>query len=113
MGSFYDDNDDLRFYIERAVDWEPLVRLTEVDLQSPGAPASVAEAVEGYRDILALVGTFAADEIAPHARALDKAHPKLVDGAVVSPPGGGGAGARSARSASTAKYRARLPGKLE
>ena len=31
MGNFYDDNDDLRFYVERGLDWETLVRLTEYD----------------------------------------------------------------------------------
>ena len=86
MPSFYDDNDDLRFYIERAVDWEPLVRLTEVDLKAPGAPASIAEAADTYRQLLELVGTFAAEEIAPHWRALDQAHPKVEAGEVVSPP---------------------------
>lgn len=86
MPSFYDDNDDLRFYVERAVEWEPIVRLTEVDMQSPDGPASVAEAVQTYREILDLVGTFAAEQIAPHWRALDKAHPHVEGGEVISPP---------------------------
>lgn len=86
MPSFYEDNPDLRFYIEQAIAWEPLIRLTEVDLQSPGAPASVAEALEGYRAILELIGRFAAEEVAPHRRSLDKAHPHIVAGEVQSAP---------------------------
>src|SRR5262245_59994638 len=86
MPNFYEDNADLRFYIEKALDWDPLVRLTEVDLQSPGAPASVAEAVGSYRDVLDLIGTFVAEQIAPHWKALDHAHPKVEGGEVPSPP---------------------------
>ena len=29
MENFYDDNDDMRFYVERAIEWTPLVDLTE------------------------------------------------------------------------------------
>lgn len=86
MPSFYDDNDDLRFYLERAVDWEPLVRLTEVDLRAPDAPATVAEAVASYREILDLIGTFAAEQVAPRWRELDAAHPTCAGGAVTDAP---------------------------
>ena len=58
MASFYEDNDDLRFYLERAVDWGPLVRLTEHDRRAEGSPASVEEAVGTYKELLELVGTF-------------------------------------------------------
>ena len=30
MPSFYDDNDDLRWWVERGIDWAPLVWLTEL-----------------------------------------------------------------------------------
>lgn len=85
MANFYEDNDDLRFYVERAVDWEPIVRLTEHDFRSPDGPKSTAEAVATYQDVLGLVGGFVADEIAANWRALDAAHPKLVDGEVKYP----------------------------
>ncbi len=29
MANFYTDNEDLRYYIEKGIDWEPLVALTE------------------------------------------------------------------------------------
>ncbi|MCB9687093.1 MAG: acyl-CoA dehydrogenase family protein [Alphaproteobacteria bacterium] len=86
VGNFYEDNDDLRFYVERAIDWEPIVRLTEHDFRSPDGPKSTAEALETYQDVLALVGGFVADEIGANWRALDAAHPKLVDGEVKYPP---------------------------
>ncbi len=84
--NFYDDNADLRWYVERGVDWDPLVRLTEYEMKAPDAPASVEEAVAGYRDILGLVGGFVGDEVAPRWKELLHAHPRLVDGAVVEAP---------------------------
>ena len=89
MGNFYEDNDDLRFYIERAVDWSPLVDLTEYQLdgrwRAPDAPADLKTATELYQDVLRLVGSYAADEVAPKAPRIDRDHPKLVDGEVVIP----------------------------
>ena len=35
MANFYTDNEDLRWYIERGIDWEPLVRTTEADFRTP------------------------------------------------------------------------------
>jgi alkylation response protein AidB-like acyl-CoA dehydrogenase len=86
MGSFYDDNDDLRWYLERGIDWEPVVRLTEYDWSAADGPEDVAEAVEMYRDILSLIGTVVADEIAPRWRELDQAHSVLKDGEVTTAP---------------------------
>ncbi|MDP2305709.1 MAG: acyl-CoA dehydrogenase family protein [Pseudomonadota bacterium] len=86
MPNFYDDNEDLRWYVERGVDWDPLVRLTEYEMKAPDAPASVEEAVSGYRDILELVGGFVGDEVAPRWKELLHAHPRLVEGEVVEAP---------------------------
>lgn len=86
MGNFYDDNEDLRFYIERALDWEPLVRLTEVEYRKEDGYKSAEEALDVFKDILDLVGKFAADEVAPVGVVADKVHPKIVDGEVVQPP---------------------------
>ena len=41
MGSFYDDNADLRWYLETGIDWEPIVRLTEYDWKAEDAPESL------------------------------------------------------------------------
>ncbi len=86
MANFYDDNADLRWYVDRGVDWELLVRLTEYEMKAPDAPATVAEAVEGYREILGLVGGFVGEEVAPRWKELLRAHPHLVDGDVVEAP---------------------------
>ncbi len=83
MASFYDDNDDLRWYVDRGIDWEPLVRWTEYDWRAEDGFRDAAEALDTYKDMLALVGELAAEQIAPRWRELDHAHPSIVDGAVV------------------------------
>ena len=35
MANFFHDNDDLKFYVEKGIDWEPLVRATEMDYRVP------------------------------------------------------------------------------
>lgn len=77
MKNFYDDNEDLKWYLEKGVDWSPVVLLTEYDLKAPDAPASIEEAVGNYRDILDAVGSHVAELIAPRWAELDAAHPRL------------------------------------
>lgn len=78
MGNFYKDNEDLRWYFEKGLDWESLVAVTERGIAgktSPGASggfSSAAEAVEFYREIADTIGQFVADEIAPHAARIDR-----------------------------------------
>jgi 3-(methylthio)propanoyl-CoA dehydrogenase len=86
MANFYADNDDLRWYVEHGLDWEPLVRWTEYDSKAEGAMATTAESVSFYKDILGLVGQVCAERIAPRWRELDAAHPHLEDGQVVQAP---------------------------
>ena len=31
MANHYEDNDDLRFYVENAIDWAPLLKLMDYD----------------------------------------------------------------------------------
>lgn len=85
MGNFYKDNDDLRFYIEKWIDWEPLVRLTEHDYNYQYGFQSADEAVAFYKDVLEMIGRFVADEIDPHIADMEREGPKLVDGEVVFP----------------------------
>ncbi len=82
MANFFDDNDDLRWYFEQGIDWDPVVRATEWDFRAQDAPASTQEAVGTYRDYLSMIGGFVADEIAPFTLELDSEHPALVDGEV-------------------------------
>ena len=72
MGNFYKDNDDLRWYFEKGLDWDALVRVTEHDFRSPGGPKSTDEAVELYREIASTIGELVADEIAPHVARIDR-----------------------------------------
>ncbi len=82
---FYQDNDDLRFYVEKWIDWEPLYSLTEAEGRAEGAPKSAAEALEFYKETLGLIGGFVAEEIAPHGAQLDREAVDFVDGEAVFP----------------------------
>lgn len=85
MANHYDDNADLRFYVEQAIDWEPLVRLSEYNWQSKEGFSSSEEALEFFTEIFSLIGEFAGNEIAPRWQELDTQPPTLVDGEVVIP----------------------------
>jgi alkylation response protein AidB-like acyl-CoA dehydrogenase len=86
MSNFYKDNDDLRFYMEKYIDWESIVRLTEVDYRQADGYDNAEDAVEAYREVMELVGEFAGEEIAPLWEVLDREKPKLVDGEVKFAP---------------------------
>ena len=85
MANFYDDNDDLQYYYKDGLDWAALTGVLEGDFKDPEGPKSHAEAMESYRDTLALVGSFIGDQIAPHVAKIDKAGLELVDGEVKQP----------------------------
>ena len=86
MGNFFTDNEDLQFYVDRGLDWEPLVRLLENDFKDPDGFANAEDAVAFYRDVFEMIGRFVADEIAPHVAQIERNPPRLVDGEVVFPP---------------------------
>ena len=85
MANYLTDNDDLQWYLKHGIEWEPIVRLLEVNFSDPEGPKNVAEAVESYRDILGSIGEFIAEQIAPQAAAIDKIGLHLKDGEVVEP----------------------------
>ncbi len=72
MANFFSDNEDLQYYVERGLDWDPLVKLTEHDFKLPDGPKSTDEALELYKDMAAMIGELCAEEIAPHAAEIDK-----------------------------------------
>ena len=86
MANFYDDNADLRFYVDHGIDWEPLVRMTEYGYRAEGGFTNPEEALEFFQGVLDLVGDFAANEVAPKAAAIDREHHEIVDGVVIQPP---------------------------
>lgn len=85
MANFLSDNDDLRWYLEHGIDWEPLVRLTERGFLDEDGPKNTAEAVDLYKDIAEMFGKFCAEEVAPHAAEIDREGVHLVDGEAVLP----------------------------
>jgi len=86
MANFYDDNEDLKFYVEKYIDWEPLVRMTEFDYRLSEGFENVEDALDFYKSVLDLVGNFAANEVAPNAAQIDREHPFFEDGVVKFPP---------------------------
>ncbi len=86
MPNFYDDNEDLKFYVEKYIDWEPLVELTEFRYTAKDGFENLEEAVAFYQGVLDMVGGFAADEIAPHTEKIDREHPWIENGEVKFPP---------------------------
>ena len=86
MANFYDDNEDLKFYIEKYVDWESLVSLVENNFKLPDGFSNTDEATDFYRDFFSMLGNFVADEIAPKIPIIEKNYLKLVDGEVVEAP---------------------------
>ena len=86
MASYFKDNEDLLYYFERGLDWEPLVRLTEHDWRAQGGFENVDEARAFYREVAEMVGQLVAEKIAPYAAEIDREGVELVDGEVVFPP---------------------------
>ena len=86
MPNFFRDNADLKYYLDKGLDWTPLVELTEYDFKAEDGFKDAGEAVAFYRDILDLVGDFSAEQIAPLAAAIDKKGVHMEGGEVkVSP----------------------------
>ena len=88
---FLADNADLRFYIDRWIDWDRLSDeveykgFSEALSDSGEGHASPADARDFYEEVLRLVGQLAAGEIAPRAADIDRHGLALVDGEVVLP----------------------------
>lgn len=85
-GNFYLDNADLRFQVEKRVDWKAILE-ARGDLGHPDcAYESLDEAVETFRDLLTdPVGTLAAERIAPRAAEIDQQGCRLEEGRVILP----------------------------
>ena len=86
MPDFLSDNDDLRWYFERGIDWNALFEQTSILDGDDAAVSDPEEAKAFWTEIATLVATFAAEEIAPHAAEIDTQELVLVDGEVVMPP---------------------------
>lgn len=80
MANFFTDNDDIRFYFEKGIDWAPLVELTEYGWRTKDGFKNAAEAVTFYREVAEMVGALAGDEVAPRAAQIDRESNHLRDG---------------------------------
>lgn len=83
MANFYDDSHDLRFYVERGVDWKEVIEA--VEWPASKTFATEAEATGFYQEVLNLFGSFGADDVLPKVRELDREGVRLgPDGEVVT-----------------------------
>jgi len=85
MSNFFKDNDDLRYYFERGIDWNEIVRINELNGPEAAGFSSEDEIVEFYGQVAEMLGEFVATEIAPHVAAIDDEGVRLEDGEAVVP----------------------------
>jgi 3-(methylthio)propanoyl-CoA dehydrogenase len=85
MASFLADNADLQFYLGPGVDWELMASLTERGFRDSDGFKNAAEAQTFYREVVGMVGDFAAREVAPFSAELDRQSFRIEGGEVVVP----------------------------
>jgi 3-(methylthio)propanoyl-CoA dehydrogenase len=85
MASFLSDNADLQYYLGSGVDWEYLATVSERGFRDPEVCRSAEEARAFYRDVVTMVGEFAAREVAPFAAEIDS-QPLLLEAGEVQIP---------------------------
>jgi alkylation response protein AidB-like acyl-CoA dehydrogenase len=85
MSNFFKDNEDLRYYFERGIDWDKIVTMNEPRGAEAAGFASNDEIVTFYREISEMVGEFVATEIAPHVAAIDHEGVRLENGEAIVP----------------------------
>lgn len=86
MSNFFKDNEDLAYYFDRGIDWEPLVRFNEWDYRSADGFKNAADAVTFYREIAEMVGEFVATEVAPHSARVDRDGVRFENGEAMCSP---------------------------
>jgi alkylation response protein AidB-like acyl-CoA dehydrogenase len=72
MANFFTDNQDMRFHFEEAIDWAPLVEISEMGFRSEDGFKTAEEGVAFYRQVLESVGELAATQIAPRVAQVDR-----------------------------------------
>ena len=83
MANYYTDNEDLQFYVDRAIQWAPLVESTEYGFRAPDCFRDPKEALDFYRETLTTIGEIAANEIGAKSAQIDHEGNALVDGEVI------------------------------
>jgi hypothetical protein len=82
MANFFSDNDDLRFYFDKGIDWAPLVEVTEYGYRTKDGFKNAKDAVGFYREVVEMVGGLVGDQIAPRAAQIDREDNHLRGGEV-------------------------------
>jgi alkylation response protein AidB-like acyl-CoA dehydrogenase len=82
MANFYTDNADLQFYMNKGVDWPPLIKAAEF----PNTDFDNSEMLESYKQVMELLGAFSGDQIAPFTREIDQQEMHVVDGEIITAP---------------------------
>ena len=86
MANFFLDNQDIQFLFDH-IDLEEIAGIQEADAQNSDAdyvPTNAADAVDGYRRVLEIVGQIAAETIAPNAEKVDREGNTLNDDGTVT-----------------------------
>jgi alkylation response protein AidB-like acyl-CoA dehydrogenase len=83
--SFFEDNADLRFYVERAIPWNEIFEAMAYRGRER-AFANVDEASEFYRQVAGTLGELAAKELAPRVARIDREGARLENGEVTDSP---------------------------
>jgi len=86
MANFFTDNEDLQWYLEKGIDWAPIVEASEFGFQLEDGFRSVEEARDFYSEIVTMFGEFVAEEIAPHVAEIDREGVLFEDGEAKFPP---------------------------
>jgi len=98
QNNYFDNNADLVFNVDHFVDWATIIPLKEEGFKDAAeykktgdkhleyAPASVEEALEGYKAVWQQSGELAGIEIAGAARSMEKHGLKFNNGKVTFPP---------------------------
>jgi len=82
MANYFTDNEDLRFYFDKGLDWAPLVEVTEYGYRTKDGFKNAKDAVGFYREVAEMVGELVATEIAPRAAQIDREDNVLKNGEV-------------------------------
>lgn len=89
MASFYSDNEDIRYYVEKGVDWAKLAEVSEYGWRTAkqgGGFTNAEDATQFYREVAQMVGELVAEEFAPRAPLMDREGTHLKDGEAVESP---------------------------
>ncbi len=86
MANFLKDNEDLSYYLDRGIDWDSMIELTEPSFSEAGGFADPEEAKQFYLDSVSMVGELVATDVAPHSLEIDREGVRLENGEVVFPP---------------------------